>query len=78
MILPKTFIEEISEDALDDFLDHLILTNSGNESYQGDLENDRKRLLQALKRGDLLIDHSEEHESFGLISKEEAKSRGFE
>ncbi len=84
MILPADFVDTISADALDDFLDHLITSNAGADSYDGDLAKDRAQLLQALRKGKLLIEHhggDDENEddtgSFRLITADEAIKAGY-
>lgn len=86
MILPPDFINTISADALNDFLDHLIISNAGVDSYEGNLETDRQRLLTSLRNGSLLIEHrcdtehddEDEQGSFCLIAREQAASMGYE
>ncbi len=79
MILPPDFIDEISTSALNAFLDHLILTTVGADSYSGSLDKDRETLLHDLKTGNVLIEQFDEfgESSFGLISKEKAMARGY-
>jgi hypothetical protein len=86
MILPPDFINTISNDALDDFLEHLIISNAGPDGYQGDLQSDRKRLLVALRSGQLLIEHRQDEDdhndeegsaSFSLITRENAMTLGY-
>jgi len=79
VILPKDFIDNISAEALPDFLDHLIISSQGGDLYEGDLEHDRSCLLRELRKGSLFIEMTEDDEnpSFGLISKERARELGF-
>lgn len=85
MILPSDFIDTISADALNDFLDHLITSNAGADSYDGDLAKDREQLHRALRRGKLLIEHhagdsesEDETGSFRLITAEDAVKSGYQ
>ncbi|MCP5169440.1 MAG: hypothetical protein H6999_06745 [Hahellaceae bacterium] len=79
MILPYDFIDSISAEALPDFLDHLIMSSLSGDVYEGNLVDDRARLINELRKGNVFIELSDDEESasFGLISKERARELGF-
>ena len=72
MLMPKDFIDSVPEDAKDAFLNDLILSYAGSEGYEGELAIDRARLIEQLKRGELVIEYSEVNESFALLTKIQA------
>ncbi|ARU58979.1 MAG: hypothetical protein MI864_02600 [Pseudomonadales bacterium] len=80
MILPPEFIDTIDPETRDSFLEHLILSATGLEQYDGDLSADREKLLKALRRGDYFVEHADgdEEQTFGLISRDRAMELGFE
>jgi uncharacterized protein YheU (UPF0270 family) len=74
MLLPPEFMLELDAESLNRFLDSLILGASGADSYSGDLEGDRDMLRLRIGRKEVMVEFSEEEETFRLLSRDEVRN----
>ena len=73
MILPPDFLATLEPEAAQGFLENLLVASCGADAYSGDLAADRQRLLQQIEAGQLLVEFSEEEETFRLLTPDELR-----